>query len=201
MAMRFEGDRPRHAKSERWTSVMADILGVGWDVISEGHPGRTAVFDDPVEGGHKNAMRSLHAILESHRPIDVVIVMLGTNDTKARFCASAHDIALGVQRVVTEIARSDCGPDGEPPKVVLVAPVHVIETGIFTETFAGAAKKSVALAGLLRDVAHRQNAGFLDANEVASVDPGDGIHLDATAHANIGRAVARSVLQICELNV
>ena len=197
MAMRFATDRRRHPKAHRWTSVMAGQLGPDWDVISEGHPGRTAVFDDPVEGVHKNAMRSLQTILESHRPLDLVLVMLGTNDLKSRFSASAHNVALGVQRVVMEIGRSDCGPEGQPPKVLLVAPVEVDETGIFTEVFSGAADKARALVGLLRDVAERQNAGFLNTNEVARVDPVDGIHLDATAHDAIGRAAARSVLQIC----
>lgn len=174
---------------------MARELGVDWDVIPEGHPGRTAVFDDPIEGVHKNAMRSLHAILESHRPLDLVMVMLGTNDLKARFCVSAHDVALGIQRVVTEIGRSDCGPDGQAPKVLVVAPVVVIETGIFTEIFAGAAEKSAALAVVLRDFADRQNAEFFDSNEVSCVDPVDGIHLDTEAHARIGRAAAKAVLQ------
>lgn len=197
MAMRFAADRRRHPKPDRWTSVMASQLGDNWDVIPEGHPGRTAVFDDPVEGAHKNAMRSVHAILESHRPLDVVLVMLGTNDLKSRFAVSAHDVALGVLRLVMEIGRTDCGPGEQSPKVVLMAPVSVIETGIFTETFAGAADKSVVLADLLRAAAERQNAGFLDANDVATVDPVDGIHLGAEAHAGLGLAAAQAVQRMC----
>ena len=69
----------------RWTCVAAQALGSGWTLIEEGQPGRTTVHDDPIEGPHRNRLRILPAILESHAPIDVVVLMLGTNDLKARF--------------------------------------------------------------------------------------------------------------------
>jgi lysophospholipase L1-like esterase len=193
MAMRSVADRRRHPSADRWPSLMAKALAPEWEVIAEGHPGRTAVLDDPVEGAHKNALRSLQAILESHRPLDLVIVMLGTNDLKARFGLTAHDIALGVQRVVIEVQRSDCGPAGTAPDVLLAAPVVVTETGVFAETFSGAAAKSAALPPLLKAVATRQATGFSDLNAVATTDPVDGIHLDAQAHAAIGATLAQAV--------
>lgn len=192
-AMRFAGDRRRHAKRQRWTSVMAAELGDGWDVIPEGHPGRTCAFDDPIEGDHKNGMRALMALLESHRPLDLVIVLLGTNDLKARFDASAQHVALGAGRLVSQIARSDCGRDGRPPRVLVAAPVAVLETGFLAEMFRGAAPKSAALPDALRQVVQAQAADFTDLNAIASVDPVDGIHLDAAAHGAIGHAMARRV--------
>jgi lysophospholipase L1-like esterase len=138
-------------------------------------------------------LRALQAILESHRPLDLVIVMLGTNDLKARFNLSAHDIALGIQRLVLDIRRSDAGPEGRAPDVLLAVPVIAAETGIFVDMFAGAAAKSAALPDILRDLAGQQNIGVIDLNEVASVDPVDGIHLDGAAHAAIGVAMSRAV--------
>ncbi|WVX48552.1 hypothetical protein ROLI_016330 [Roseobacter fucihabitans] len=173
---------------------MAAELGSEYDVIVEGHPGRTSVFDDPIEGSHKNGQAALPALLESHRPIDLVIVMLGTNDLKARFNVAAHDIALGVERVVLDIRRSDCGAAGAAPQVLLASPVPVIEAGIFKEIFAGAAQKSQALPALLRTVAERQGVAFADMGQHATVDPVDGIHLDAAAHGAIGMAMAAAVL-------
>lgn len=193
-ALRSATDRRRFEKEARWPTIMAHALGRDIDVIAEGHPGRTAVYDDPIEGKHKNALRALLAILESHRPVDLVILMLGTNDLKARFTASAHDIALGLQRLVLEIRRSACGPDGAAPDIILAAPVPVIETGVFAQTFAGAAEKSRALAPALKDVADRQGVAFADMGGYASVDPVDGIHLDGAAHAAIGAAMAKYVL-------
>ncbi|MFK7746225.1 MAG: SGNH/GDSL hydrolase family protein [Roseobacter sp.] len=192
-AFRTIDDRRRHTYEDRWPTVMAGVLGAGWHVISEGHPGRTAVHDDPIEGAHKNGLRYLQAMLESHRPLDVVVVMLGTNDLKARFNLSAHDIALGVGRLVTEIGRSDCGTDGTAPAVVVVAGVQVQEIGVFTDIFKGAAAKSAQMPELLRALATRNGAGFVDLNTVAQIDPVDGIHLDAQAHHAIGAVIAATV--------
>ncbi|MDW3225383.1 MAG: SGNH/GDSL hydrolase family protein [Paracoccaceae bacterium] len=193
-AMTSSFDRRRLEPTARWTSIMGKALGPDFDVIAEGHPGRTTVFDDPIEGTHKNARRALQAILESHRPIDLVIMMLGTNDLKARFNVSAHDISLGVQRLIMEIHGNDSGPEGTAPAVLLAAPVPVIETGVFADTFAGAAEKSRALPALLEQIAARQDVAFADMGQHATVDPVDGIHLDATAHAAIGGVMAKSVL-------
>ncbi|MEO1779145.1 MAG: GDSL-type esterase/lipase family protein [Pseudomonadota bacterium] len=193
VAMTSMTDRRRHPKADRWPSVMAHALPDDWEVIAEGHPGRTAVWDDPIEGVHKNGARVLQALLETHRPIDLVILTLGTNDLKARFGLGAHDIALGLQRLVIDILRGDCGPKGVAPAVLLAAPVAVQEVGVLQHIFAGAAPTSRALPDLLRDVAARQHTGFIDLSAVAQVDPVDGIHLDTAAHAAIGAAMARAV--------
>lgn len=194
LAMRHAGDRRRLPTDRRWPNVMAAMLGPDWEVIAEGHPGRTAVFADPIEGSHKNGQLALPVVLESHRPLDLVIVMLGTNDLKARFSASATDIALGLERLLIEIAQSDAGPDGSAPALLLSAPAPVTETGIFAEVFAGGAAKSRALPAILAQVAARQGAGFWDAGDLVVTDPTDGIHLDAAAHAAIGAELA-SVVQ------
>lgn len=177
---------------------MAAALGPDWEVIAEGHPGRTAVFDDPIEGSHKNGQAALPALLESHRPLDLVIVLLGTNDLKARFNQSAHDIALGLRRLVLDILRCDSGSGGAAPRVLLAAPVCAQERGVLAETFAGAAPKSAALPELLAAVATREAVHFADMNAVAEVDPVDGIHLSAEAHAAMGAAMAEAVLGIFE---
>lgn len=195
-AMRFAGDRQRLPKDMRWPSCMAEGLGPDWDVVAEGHPGRTAVFDDPIEGSHKNGQAALPVLLETHRPIDLVIVMLGTNDLKARFNQSAHDIALGVQRLVRDIAACDSGPDGSAPQVLVAAPAVVRETGALAATFAGAEAKSALVPDLLATVAEQQGVYFTDVNAVAQVDPVDGIHLTAEAHAVIGAVMAQAVLRI-----
>ncbi|MAQ81977.1 MAG: hydrolase [Maritimibacter sp.] len=195
-ALRFLNDRRRHAKADRWPSVMAGALGAGWDVIAEGHPGRTAVFDDPIEGVHKNGMRALPALLETHLPVDLVIVMLGTNDTKTRFSATSFDIAKGLEKVARTILASDAGPDGAAPRVLLAAPVPVIEVGPIAPMFVGAQTKSTELAGHLEAAASRLGVGFIDLAPVAQADPVDGVHLTADAQAAIGRAMADAVQQI-----
>ena len=192
-ALRFIGDQRRHPKGTRWPDVMAAQLGAGWDVIAEGHPGRTTVMDDPIEGPHRNGLRILRAVLESHRPIDLVILMLGTNDLKARFGMAAADVALGVQRLMSEVTSAACGPGSDAPAIVIAAPVCTSENGVFTEIFAGAREKSADLPARLKELAQRHGVGFADCNNVASVDRVDGIHLDADAHQAIGQLMAKTV--------
>jgi len=78
----------RFDREERWTGVLAQTLGAGWKIVEEGLPARTTVHDDPIEGRHKNGLSYLRPCLESHLPVDVVVLMLGPNDLKARFSSS-----------------------------------------------------------------------------------------------------------------
>ena len=95
----------------RWTGVLAEALGPGCRVVEEGLCGRTTVNEDPVEE-HKNGRAQLYPCLESHRPIDVIIMMLGQVELKTRFSLTAHDIAMGMESLVRIVLQSGCGPDG-----------------------------------------------------------------------------------------
>jgi lysophospholipase L1-like esterase len=168
-------------------------LGEGWEVIEEGHPSRTTVWDDPIEGSHKNGLRALPVCLESHMPLDLVIVMLGTNDLKHRFSATAGDVADSVEVIVRSIQRSEAGPAGTPPKIILIAPAPMQEVDWFAEMFSGAAAKSARLAPLLRAVAKRCGTGFVDAGELVESSAVDGIHLDSDSHRVLGLELAKTV--------
>lgn len=193
LPMPAPGALGRHPPGARWPDVTAAALGPGWTVLAEGHPGRTTTHDDPIEGAHKNGRRVLPALLESHRPIDVVALMLGTNDLKARYGLLPVDIALGVEKLAQEVRASTAGPGGAAPALLLIAPVPIREAGFLGEIFAGGAAKSQAVAAALAAVADRLGAAFLDAGQHAAVDPLDGVHLDAAAHRAIGTAVADDV--------
>ena len=172
---------------------MATALGARWHVIEEGHPGRTTVHADPIEGAHKNGLAVLPAILETHRPLDCVALMVGTNDLKARFSVTPLDIALGVEGLVQAIRRSGAGPDAGAPAIILIAPPPVRETGCLAGMFLGAEAKSRQLAPHFAEVAARNATGFLDAGLTVAPDPDEGIHLDAATHEKLGRAVAEAL--------
>lgn len=191
-------DRRRFDAETRWPEVMAAALGPGFRVVDEGHPGRTTVLDDPIEGAHKNGFRILPALLESHRPLDLVIVMLGTNDLKHRFSLTAWDIAAGIRRLGEAIRSSGCGPGDTAPRLLLIAPAPIQEAGILAEMFLGGGAKSRALARYIAQVAGDLGAGFFDAGLVAEVDLVDGIHLGADAHRVLGAAMAPVVRAIWE---
>lgn len=192
MPMPDLGFSGRFGREERWAGRLAKLLS-GWEVIAEGHPGRTTVHDDPVEGAHRNGLTVLPALLESHKPLDLVVVMLGTNDLKERFSVNAGDIAHSLERLARVVKASDCGPEGRGPEVLLVAPPPIIEVGCLRGMFAGGAVKSVALAAEVQAAAKRAGVGFLDAGKVVAVSPIDGIHYDAAANPALAGAIAAAI--------
>jgi lysophospholipase L1-like esterase len=185
----FDG---RFGRDERWAGRLAKLLPE-WEVIAEGHPGRTTVHDDPIEGAHRNGLTVLPAILESHKPLDVVLLMLGTNDLKERFSVNAGDIALSLERLVRVIRTSGAGPGGGAPGVLLVAPPPIVETGCLAGMFAGGAAKSQALAAEIAAAAARAGVPSLDAGAVVKVSPIDGIHYDAEANPVLAKAFAAAI--------
>lgn len=197
-AMQGPQDLGRFRAHVRWPGRLAEALGARAKVIEAGQPGRTTVRDDPIEGAHKNGLAVLPAVLESHRPLDVVIVMLGTNDLKARFSMTPWDIARGVERLVLAIYGSNAGRDGQAPGVFLVAPVPILETGWLGEQFEGGAAKSHRLAPLIAEVATRHGCGYLDAGRHVAVDPLDGVHLPAEAHGVLAAALAEALVPLCD---
>ena len=176
----------------RWPGVMAKALGDGFVVIEEGLNGRTTAFDDPTYD-YRNGRHYLVPCLESHRPLDLVIVYLGVNDLKARFGLSPVDIADGAALLLRLIRASDAGIAGAPPPVLLVAPPPVGRLSAFAELFAGAEEKSRRLAPAYRRVADAAGCAFLDAGSVIVSSDIDGIHLEASEHAKLGKAMAEKV--------
>lgn len=190
-----DGSGVRLGPGERWPGVLAAQPGTDWRVIEEGLPGRTTVHSDPVEGEHLNGLAALPMLLGSHRPLDHVVIMLGTNDLKTRLSVAPADIAASLERLVGTVRhgpQAPYGPDGGSPHILLVSPPHMEEVGELAQIFAGAAAKSRGLAGAIAPAAERLGCGFLDA---AFVEPGaDGVHFDASQHARLGQAVARALL-------
>ncbi len=185
----------RYARHERWPGVLRTDLGEGYLVIEEGLNGRTTVWDDPIEG-YKNGKEYLIPCLETHMPIDLVVIMLGTNDLKMRFSVPACDIAAGAGVLVEVVARSQAGPDGRAPQVLLIAPPPVARLSDFAEFFEGATAKSRGFARHFGLVAAELGCAFLDASEVIVSSDLDGIHLDLSEHRKLGEAVAGCVKRL-----
>ena len=187
------GGGHRFAPDRRWPGILRRQLGSGWEVIEEGQPSRTTVRDDPIEGAHKNGLRALPICLESHMPLNLVILMLGTNDLKHRFAATASDVADSIEILVTTIQRSEAGPAGAPPAIILVAPAPMHEVDRLAEMFRGGAATSLQLGPMLRDVAHRCGVQFVDAGEIVESSAVDGIHLDSDSHRALGMELSKAV--------
>ena len=194
MPMPELGFAGRFSRDDRWSGRLQKLLP-GWEVINEGHPGRTTVHDDPIEGVWRNGFSVLPALLETHRPVDAVLIMLGTNDLKHRFSLNAGDIALSLEKLVLFIRAFGAGPGGAAPGILLVAPPPIIETGCLAEIFEGGAAKSQGLASRIKAVADRQGVPFVDAGGLVQVSPIDGIHYDAPANAVLAHAFAAAIRQ------
>jgi lysophospholipase L1-like esterase len=190
----LEDDR-RFAHGERWAGILRRELGADWWVVEEGLPGRTTVLDDPIEGIYKNGLTYLTPCLESHRPIDVVTIALGTNDLKARFGMPPGDIAAGAGILVETVGRA-LAAFGQGAKVLLIAPPPILEVGCLADMFAGGAAKSQAFATHYKAMAAKLGAGFLDAGSLIASSGIDGIHFDLAEHAKLGQAVAEAVRRL-----
>jgi len=191
-------DGSRFPPDVRWPGVMRKHLPAGWQVIEEALCGRTALLDDPFEDG-RNGLPYLVPCLASHAPVDLVALMLGTNDTKSFFPYDAPGIAAGISRLVETIQRSQRGPGGAPPRVLILAPAPVQAAKPLQEVWgfdALAVERSRGLARYYQAVAEKLGVGFLDAGKLVAVSPVDGVHLDRAALARLGEAVAHEVRQL-----
>ncbi|WP_333830285.1 GDSL-type esterase/lipase family protein [Pararhodobacter sp.] len=183
----------RHAPGIRWPTVMAARLRADWWLVEEGLPGRTAQFDDPTMDGLMNGHPALRQALQSHGPLDVLTIMLGTNDVKTRFGATPHCVMAGLAGLLDLALGAEMQARHGGFRLLLIAPPPVQETGLLAADFWGGAEKSRALAPLLAGLARARGVGFLDAGQVVSVSPVDGVHLDVAAHRTLGEAVAQAV--------
>jgi lysophospholipase L1-like esterase len=185
----------RFGKHERWTGQLSQALGDDYDVIEEGLNGRTTVWDDPIEG-YKNGREYLIPCLETHKPLDLVIIFLGVNDLKKRFSLSAYDIANGAGVLVEVVQKSNTGITDAAPMVLLIAPPPVGKLTDFAEMFEGAEAKSLRFAQHYRRVASELGCALFDASTVIVSSDLDGIHFEQNEHAKLGQAVAVKVREI-----
>ena len=181
----------RHPFEDRWPSVLAAALGPGVNVVAEGLNGRTTGYDDHLADCDRNGVKNLPTVLHTHMPIDLVVIMLGTNDMKPAIAGTAIAARQGIQRLVGLIRHHEWSFDYDTPDVLIVSPPPLHDTGdpVFAAIFAGGVEQSRMLASLYRDLADELGCGFYDAASVAETSPVDGVHLTAEHTRAIGRGL------------
>ena len=188
---------PRYAFAQRWPGVMAAALGAGYEIIEEGLNGRTTCIADPLDP-KLDGSAYLPAALASHMPLDLVIIMLGTNDCKRLYNRSAFEIAVGMQKLVLQVRASGVGSAYPAPRTLVVAPPPLAASAVpwFAQMMEGGQAKSLALAALYKDMADFMKVAFFDAGGVTATGGVDGIHLTAENNAAIGQALAGEVRRL-----
>ncbi len=189
----------RYPFNKRWTGAMAAHLGDGYRIIEEGLSARTTCLDDPNDP-RLNGSAYLPSSLASHLPLDLVIVMLGTNDTKSYFRRTPYEIATGMARLVGQIYASAGGVGAAypAPKILVVAPPPLapMPHPFFDGMFEGGHEKTAALAGQYRTMADFMKVSFFDAGSVVSTDGCDGIHFTVENNLTLGKALAAKVAEV-----
>lgn len=191
------GKSDRFEKGIRWPTVTQAKLGPEWELIACGLPGRTATDQlDPVMGPHMNGQIGLKIALASNAPIDVLTIMLGTNDCRASFGLTAQGIAGAIAALIAIAKAPDIQEKHGGFEIFLIAPPLVQECGIFVEGLWQAAEKSAALPALYQGLAAHTNISFLDASKHIETCSEDGLHFDANAHQTLGQAVAKHIASL-----
>lgn len=191
----------RHPVEDRWPSILQALLGSNVQVIAEALNGRTTAFDDHLVAEDRNGARILPTVLSTHAPLDLVVIMLGSNDMKPWIHGNPIAAKRGVGRLAG-IVRSHAYPlEAEAPQILIVSPPPISSTDTFdfAEMFAKGDEASQRLAGHYADLADDLGCGFFDAGSVAETSPIDGVHLDAANTRAIGEALAPVVRVMLEL--
>jgi len=193
----------RFSDDVRWTGILAAKLGDGYTVIEEGLNARTTIWDDPA-WADRNGLMYLRPCLNAHAPLDLVVLMLGTNDLKMRLCSYVPEIARGASVLVDTILQSCDGRNGKAPEVLLLSPPFIgdsIKSGDrdILDEFGGISviEKSKQFPEHYRKIADKYDCHFLNAAAYATIGS-DALHIDMPGHRRLGEAVSDKIREIFE---
>lgn len=193
----------RFTEEERWTCLLAKHLGGGYHVAEEGLEGRTACLEDPLFEG-LCGLRYLYPCLMTHKPVDLLLVMLGTNDVKQRFACTPENVAKGMERLIQKAMDSKIAFRDGVPNILLITPPAIEpayrETTIYGEMGDGCDEKSRALAPLYEQIAKNVGCHYLDAGQIPGVgmNPYDFMHLSKQAHSAFASHLAEMIPGLLE---
>jgi lysophospholipase L1-like esterase len=192
-------DGQRYPENVRWTGRLQQLLGSEYKVIEEGCNGRTTVFDDPREDW-KKGLPYLRPCLNTHKPVDIVILMLGTNDLKEWFHTSAVMIADGAGQLVDVIKDFTKKKQGFIPKIILISPPEIGDN-IMNSPFYGnfredAISRSKEFPKLYERIAFEKGCLFIIAADYAKTSEVDSVHLTPEGHKNLAEAFKKLILEI-----
>jgi len=187
------GTRRRLPFDARWPGVMENTLhawGVAARVFENCLNGRKTAWDDPFKPG-RNGVVGLEQVIEMHSPLDLVIVMLGTNDFQVVHAHTVWHSAQGIGALIEAVRRAPQEPGMPVPPVLIVIPPAIrVPDGPVMPKFLGSEDRCAGLTDAYRDIAQSHGCMVFDAGTVTTTSRRDGIHLDADQHVVLGKAIA-----------
>lgn len=184
----------RYSEEIRWTGRLQKKLAAEAVIIEEGLCGRTTVFQDELRIGRRGA-ELLPILLESHAPLDLVTVMLGTNDCKTVYGASAEVIGKGIEKIIGQIKTI-----APQTKILLISPILLGDDVWKAEYDPEFSRESVAVSKKLKDVykriAEKNNCMFLAASDIAKPSERDQEHLDEKGHEKLADGIYEKLKRI-----
>lgn len=192
------GTRNRLLFTNRWPGVLQSSLGVQYRIIEECLNGRTTQYEDPNRPA-RNGLEHVQMVIESHSPIDLMIIMLGVNDFQDAISVTAKESANGLKSLIQKVLSITPEPRKIPPQILVIIPPEIKQpVGLMAKKFSGyvrgedsESKYSMALEHL--------DIQILKASEHVSLSKVDGIHLDEPEHSILGKAVANKVGSIFKI--
>jgi len=192
-------DESRFEKGVRWTSLLQEALGEEYDIIEEGLSGRTASCDDPLFEG-LNGYSYIYPCIMSHRPLDLIIITLGTNDAKERFALTPLNIAMGIIRLAGRVKNTMTGRDGKDPEILIVAPAPIgplyKEKNAFHSMGRESDLKTKEMIPFLHTMAKEAGYHFISAGNYLSMGEVDHMHLNAEGHKKMAELLEKKILEI-----
>lgn len=184
---------------ERWTGILQELLGGEYLVCEEGLNGRTTAFDDPIEP-FRNGAAFIECCMLTHKPVDLLLVMLGTNDLKKHLNQTAFSSSKGLELIVQRAQKQEYGANSQPPRILILSPVHVAPN--IENTWLGSyidnngRETGLQLAGWYKKIAHIYKCDFIDASKYAAASPIDALHMGRGSHRKLAYALDGKIKEI-----
>jgi lysophospholipase L1-like esterase len=191
----------RYTEDVRWTALVQKQLGSGYEIIEEGLRSRTTDLDDGDDEQfphRRNGEHYFRPCLESHGPLDLIILWLGTNDFKSKFSREPVGVAAGMAKLLAMAKTNSFNRQKEPTKILLVSPPLIREEVLKTDSqFIGGGVKSQQLGSYLQTLAQQENVVFLDLAPLVTTGDYDGVHLEPEQHVKLAPYFVQKIQQLC----
>lgn len=190
----------RFSKDIRWTGVLQQLLGSKYNIIEEGLNGRTTNVNEKQDHGlgyfrpFRSAMDLLSVLIETNSPLDLIVVMLGTNDLKTNFNQSSEMIAKNMRLVCESIINNDYF---QSKSIILVSPTHINEESPnLLDSFIGTTQASQSFSNSYRKISDDLNLYFVDASESVKTNKIDGLHWDSKQHSDFANSLFNKIIKV-----